>query len=115
MFVGYRYIWSVGANANDSGYYYRIKANDSLNNIVITGNYTFNIVIGKLHGSLDQDSLNFCKEREYPIYEIVELRDDVESLFSMLADEANLAPFAQRTELQARLAKIQSACLKDLQ
>jgi len=46
--TGYRYIWSVGANANDSGYYYRIKANDSLNNIVITGNYTFNIVIGKL-------------------------------------------------------------------
>jgi hypothetical protein len=46
--TGYRYNWSVGANPTNTGYYYRIRANDSLNNIAITGNYTFNIVIGIL-------------------------------------------------------------------
>ena len=42
--TGYRYIWSVGANPIGTGYYYRIRANDTSNNIVITSNYTFNIV-----------------------------------------------------------------------
>ncbi|KKN35371.1 hypothetical protein LCGC14_0784240, partial [marine sediment metagenome] len=41
---GYRYIWPVGANLVGTGYYYRIRANDSLNNVIITINYTFNIL-----------------------------------------------------------------------
>ncbi len=43
--TGYRYIWWVGGNPIGTGYYYRIRINDTSNNIVITSNYNEKFVI----------------------------------------------------------------------
>ncbi|GAF88406.1 unnamed protein product, partial [marine sediment metagenome] len=42
--TGFRYIWAVGANPVDTGYYFKIRANDTSNNINLTNNYAFNII-----------------------------------------------------------------------
>ncbi len=46
--TGYYYVWSVGTNPVGNGYYYRIRANDTSNNVEITSNNYFDIILGMM-------------------------------------------------------------------
>lgn len=72
-----------------------------------------NILVGNLRSAEDRASLEFCREREYPIYEISEQTEDIESLFADLESITSVAPLSVRTELEARLVRIKTTCLPD--